>query len=46
MELLQQGGMIKDLAGADDLNMPDMSEYVALFYGDLGTGKQIQAAQI
>ncbi|KAG2148116.1 hypothetical protein DEU56DRAFT_928273 [Suillus clintonianus] len=44
VELLRQGG-IEDPDEIDDPDMPDMSEYVVLFHGDLGSGERLQAAQ-
>ncbi|KAG2737365.1 hypothetical protein P692DRAFT_20823803 [Suillus brevipes Sb2] len=44
VNLLQQGG-IEDPAVVDDPGMPDISEYVVLFHGDLGTGERLQSAQ-
>ncbi|KAG1802200.1 uncharacterized protein HD556DRAFT_1228210 [Suillus plorans] len=44
VELLRQGG-IEDPDEIDDLDMPDMSEYVVLFHGNLGSGERLQAAQ-
>ena len=34
---------IKDPKETHDLNMPDISEFVVPFHGDLGTGERIQA---
>ncbi|KAG1906110.1 uncharacterized protein F5891DRAFT_975565 [Suillus fuscotomentosus] len=46
VELLQQGG-IEDPVEIDDpdTDMLNMSEYVILFHGDLGTGEHLLAAQ-
>lgn len=44
VNLLQQGG-IGDPAVVDDPDMPDISEHVVLFHGDLGTGERLQSAQ-
>lgn len=44
VELLRQGG-IDDPDEIDDPDMPDMSEYIVLFHGDLGSGERLQAAQ-
>ncbi|KAF8450849.1 hypothetical protein L210DRAFT_3639881 [Boletus edulis BED1] len=40
--LLAQAG-IHDPMQTHDPNMPDISDYVVLFHGDLGTGERIQA---
>jgi len=45
VNLLQQGG-IENPNEVDNPEMPDISEYVILFHGDLGTGEQLQAAQL
>ncbi|KAG0694157.1 hypothetical protein DFH29DRAFT_815625 [Suillus ampliporus] len=44
IDLLKQGG-ISDPAVIDDPEMPDISEYVVLFHGDLGMGERLQSAQ-
>ncbi|KAG0694254.1 hypothetical protein DFH29DRAFT_1006513 [Suillus ampliporus] len=44
VNLLEQGG-IGDPAVVDDPDMPNISEYVVLFHGDLGTGECLQSAQ-
>ncbi|KIJ18397.1 hypothetical protein PAXINDRAFT_70789, partial [Paxillus involutus ATCC 200175] len=46
INLMQQGG-VEDPAVIDDdaTSSLDVSEYVALFHGDLGTGEQLQAVQ-
>ncbi|KAG1836731.1 hypothetical protein DFJ58DRAFT_719029 [Suillus subalutaceus] len=41
VNLLEQGG-IGDPAAVDDPGMPDISEYIVLFHGDLGTGERLQ----
>ncbi|KAG2121850.1 hypothetical protein BD769DRAFT_1360939 [Suillus cothurnatus] len=43
LELLKQGD-IEDPAECDPLQRIDVSEYVVLFHGDLGTGEHLQAA--
>ena len=43
VELLRQGG-IENPDECEDPEMPDVSEYIVLFHGDLGTGERIQAA--
>ncbi|KAG1720910.1 uncharacterized protein EDB91DRAFT_1240365 [Suillus paluster] len=43
VNLLEQGG-IRDPAVIDDPDMPDISEYVVLFHGDLETGECLQSA--
>jgi hypothetical protein len=46
VELLQQGGIEDPADVADpDTDMSDMTEYVMLFHGDLGTGERLLAAQ-
>ncbi|KAI5997476.1 hypothetical protein EDD15DRAFT_2410723 [Pisolithus albus] len=40
--LLAQAG-IHDPNEGDDLHMPDISDYVVLFHGDLGTAEHVQA---
>ena len=47
VKLLDQGG-VHDPADPsfDDSGSPDLSEYVVLIHGDLGTGEQIQGVQI
>jgi len=45
VNLLQQAG-IENPDEVDDPEMPDISEYVVLFHGDLGTGERLQAAQL
>jgi hypothetical protein len=44
VDLLKQGG-IRDPTVIDDPEMPDISEYVVLFHGDLGMGERLQSAQ-
>ncbi|KIK34579.1 hypothetical protein CY34DRAFT_26822 [Suillus luteus UH-Slu-Lm8-n1] len=44
VELLRQGG-IDDPDKIDDPDMLDISEYILLFHGDLGSGECLQAAQ-
>ncbi|KAG1779313.1 hypothetical protein EV702DRAFT_1178476 [Suillus placidus] len=44
VNLLEQG-RIRGPAVVDDPDMPDISEYVVLFHGDLGTGERLQSAQ-
>ncbi|KAG1906319.1 uncharacterized protein F5891DRAFT_1182571 [Suillus fuscotomentosus] len=45
MELLGQGG-IHDPTDTDIVDNPDISQYVVLIHGDLGTGERLQAAQL
>lgn len=47
VKLLDQGG-VHDLADPsfDDSGSSDLSEYIVLIHGDLGTGEQIQGVQI
>ncbi|KIK21475.1 hypothetical protein PISMIDRAFT_12245 [Pisolithus microcarpus 441] len=48
MELLQQGG-VEDptlTSEANDNDSPDVSKYVVLVHGDLGTGERLQTAQL
>ncbi|KIK80262.1 hypothetical protein PAXRUDRAFT_833638, partial [Paxillus rubicundulus Ve08.2h10] len=49
-ELLGQGG-ISNLGPSDespstDADSPDISEHIILIHGDLGTGEQLQTAQL
>jgi len=44
IELLQQGGITDPSDECTD--SPDISQYVILVHGDLGTGEQIQAVQL
>ncbi|KAG1803053.1 hypothetical protein EV424DRAFT_1474635 [Suillus variegatus] len=44
INLLKQGG-ITEPNTFDDPEIPDISEYVVLFHGDLGTGERLQAVQ-
>jgi hypothetical protein len=44
VDLLKQGG-IGDPTVVDDPEMPDISECIVLFHGDLGTGEHLQSAQ-
>ncbi|KAI6022226.1 hypothetical protein PISMIDRAFT_79654, partial [Pisolithus microcarpus 441] len=48
IELLAQGGIADPMAASDGsvLDSPDISEYVILVHGDLGTGERLQAAQL
>jgi hypothetical protein len=43
LELLKQGG-IEDPTECDPPQALDVSDYVVLFHGDLGTGERLQAA--
>jgi hypothetical protein len=43
LELLKQGD-IEDPAECDPLQRIDVSEYVVLFHGNLGTGERLQVA--
>ncbi|KAI6134580.1 hypothetical protein EDD17DRAFT_1783097 [Pisolithus thermaeus] len=48
-ELLAQGGLADPTAVLEenmDFNSPNISEYVILVHGDLGTGERLQAAQL
>ncbi|KIM60416.1 hypothetical protein SCLCIDRAFT_36557, partial [Scleroderma citrinum Foug A] len=45
VNLLQQRG-IENPDKVDDPEMPDISEYVIHFHGDLGTGEWLQVAQL
>ncbi|KAI6095346.1 hypothetical protein F5141DRAFT_1068476 [Pisolithus sp. B1] len=48
-ELLAQGGLADPMAMLEenmDFNSPNISEYVILVHGDLGTGEWLQAAQL
>ncbi|KAG2137189.1 hypothetical protein BD769DRAFT_1626747 [Suillus cothurnatus] len=44
VDLLEQGG-IRNPVVVDDPEMPDISQYVVMFHGDLGTGECLQLAQ-
>ncbi|KAG1889573.1 hypothetical protein F4604DRAFT_2016744 [Suillus subluteus] len=44
INLLEQGG-ITEPDTFDDPEIPDISEYVILFHGDLGTGERLQVVQ-
>ncbi|KAG1862648.1 hypothetical protein F4604DRAFT_1929403 [Suillus subluteus] len=44
INLLEQGG-ITEPGTFDDPEIPDISEYVVLFHGNLGTGEWLQAVQ-
>ncbi|KAI6120802.1 hypothetical protein EV401DRAFT_2070333 [Pisolithus croceorrhizus] len=48
-ELLAQGGLADPMAVLEenmDFNSPNISEYVILVHGDLGTGERLQATQL
>jgi hypothetical protein len=44
INLLEQGGIMEPDT-FNDSEIPDISEYVILFHGDLGTGEWLQAVQ-
>ncbi|KAG2139339.1 hypothetical protein DEU56DRAFT_944418 [Suillus clintonianus] len=44
INLLEQGG-IAEPNSFDDPEIPDISEYVVMFHGNLGTGKRLQVVQ-
>ncbi|KAG2341212.1 hypothetical protein BDR05DRAFT_888554, partial [Suillus weaverae] len=44
INLLEQGGIVEP-DSFDDPEIPDISEYIIMFHGDLGTGEQLQAVQ-
>ncbi|KAI5995604.1 hypothetical protein EDD15DRAFT_2164810, partial [Pisolithus albus] len=48
IDLLAQGGIADPTAVSEDYmeDSPDISEYVILVHGDLGTGERLQAAQL
>ncbi|KAI6022769.1 hypothetical protein BKA83DRAFT_4463787 [Pisolithus microcarpus] len=48
IELLAQGGIADPMAVSEEYmeDSPDISEYVILVHGDLGTGERLQAAQL
>ncbi|KIJ14140.1 hypothetical protein PAXINDRAFT_79788 [Paxillus involutus ATCC 200175] len=49
VELLAQGGISDPVVVSDessDTDSPDISQYVILIHGDLGTGERLQAAQL
>ncbi|KAI6011403.1 hypothetical protein BKA83DRAFT_4502458 [Pisolithus microcarpus] len=46
-DLLRQGGIYDPAAvAAEGLDAPDISRYVVLIHGDLGTGERLQAVQL
>ncbi|KIK10948.1 hypothetical protein PISMIDRAFT_19934 [Pisolithus microcarpus 441] len=48
IELLAQGGIADPMVVSEEdmEDSPDISEYVILVHGDLGTGERLQAAQL